>query len=210
MADGFRFERSNDPESVLGGLEGAVRRRELADALDDTRSWVDPRGYRLSDRLWSNRQRDRAAIDRQLRESIAAGDGPIETAEKLGDYLTPHGREGITRKPRTAGPGLAAARTLARTETTRAFGRATEQASRLNRFSRGLKWNLSNAHTEPDDCDDRARRHSRGMGPGEYTHDEWPPYPGHPNEMCYPTQVTPSLDEIDAIVDQMRDELGIA
>ncbi|MBA3580733.1 MAG: hypothetical protein H0W42_12210 [Gemmatimonadaceae bacterium] len=212
-----------------------------ADAFDDTRSWVDPRGYRLSDRLWNARKADRDAIDRILREAIVAGDDPLAAARRLEDYLLPSARPvrdprtgrlvrwkrdelgnllrdsggrlisaqpigAITRTPRS-GAGSYAARRLARTETTRAFGQATMQAAALNPFVSGVKWNLSGSHPEPDECDSNARRSSQGLPRGVYRSGDEPRYPNHPNELCY---LSPYVaEDTDAVIDQLRRDFDI-
>lgn len=181
--------------------------RAGADAFDDTRSWVDPRGHRLSDRLWLARQADRDAIDSILRGAIASGDDPLQAAKRLEDYLTPVGQKTTTRTPRS-GLGNSAARRLARTEVTRAFGQATLQAAALNPFVEGVKWNLSGSHHKPDECDDKARRSSRGMEPGVYTVRDAPRYPTHPNCRCYLSPVT--VEDTDAVVAQLRRGLSDA
>jgi hypothetical protein len=201
-----------------------------ADAFDDTRSWVAPNGYRLSDRLWLAGQHDREQIDNILRDGLARGSDPIQVARDLEDYLTPEAQlarypldypdpkkagrvkpfsqqpRGVaTRTPR-GGMGNAAARTLARTEMTRAFGQATEQAAALNPFVEGIKWSLSGRHDESDICNDNAGRSSRGMDRGEYRLNEVPRYPGHPNCRCVLSPVT--VKDTDAVVEQLRQGMG--
>jgi hypothetical protein len=178
-----------------------------ADAFDDTRTWVDPNGRRLSDRLWLARQADRDAIDAILRGAVASGDDPLKAAKRLEDYLTPVGAATRTATPRS-GMGNYAARRLARTEMTRAFGQATLQAAALNPFVEGVKWNLSGAHSKPDECDSKARRSSRGMEPGEYTLRDVPSYPTHPNCLCYLSPVT--VKDTDAVVERLRREAALS
>lgn len=160
-----------------------------ADAFDDTARWVDPNHRRFSDRLWRAKHSDRAAIDRILREAIVSGDDPLLAAERLERYLTPAGQRVTTELPRPASgrdeaTGNYAARRLARTEVTRAFGQATIQAAELNPFVVGVKWNLSARHPKSDPCDENARRSSRGMDRGVYLTREAPRYPEHPQ--CFP------------------------
>jgi predicted ABC-type ATPase len=178
-----------------------------ADAFDDTRSWVDDNGRRLSDRLWLAKEADRNAIDTILRGAIASGDDPLKAAKRLEDYLTPVGQATQTATPRS-GMGNYAARRLARTEMTRAFGQATEQAAALNPFVEGIKWSLSGRHDESDICNDNAGRSSRGMDRGEYRLHEVPRYPGHPNCRCVLSPVT--VKDTDAVVDQIKRDLDAA
>ncbi len=201
-----------DPADPLGGAAGAAERERIAQQWSDETTWRDPNNRRLSDRLWSARRTDRDAIDAILRESIARGDDPLLTAERLEAYLTPAGRKTTTELPRPASgrenaTGNHAARTLARTETTRAFGLAGLQANALNPFVRGSKWNKSNRHRGDDVCDRNAARDS-GLGPGVYRHGEFPSYPGHPNCICFETPVV--VEDTDAVIAQLRREYALA
>ena len=189
------LETQKDP---LGGAIGAAERQARADALDETRSWVDPNGYRLSDRVWLAGQNVRQAIDHTLREAIVTGESPLLTARKLEQWLSPtwapH-RDGagklvtnqpkrlVTQTPGLAGRGSHAARRLARTEVTRAHGRATIAAAQRNPFARGVRWMLSAGHKDSDACD-RYASHDEGLGRGVYPARDVPSYPQHPHERC--------------------------
>jgi hypothetical protein len=203
-----------------------------ADAFDDTLRWVDPNNRRFSDRLWLARQADRDAIDAILRGAVASGDDPLQAAKRLEDYLTPQAQlvrypddhpnpskrgrvkpfseqpKGVaTRTPRS-GMGNYAARRLARTEVSRAFNEASRRSAELNPFVEGVKWNVSGSHTEPDECDDRARRSSRGMPAGVYRFGDEPRMPSHPHCRCFWTPYIGRSDE--EIVKQLRREIDTA
>jgi predicted ABC-type ATPase len=165
-----RADRARQHATALGFDADALFQPNLAAQIDSTRTWVDDNGYRLSNRLWAAKEADRNAIDTVLREGLAAGDSVAGMSGRLREHLHPD----------TPG-GNYAARRLARTETTRAFGHATLDAARENPFATGMKWNLSGSHTEPDACNGNASRSSRGMEKGTYTLDEVPRYPNHPN-----------------------------
>jgi hypothetical protein len=176
-----------------------------ADAFDDTTRWIDDNNRRFSDRLWLAKEADRDAIDAILRGAVASGDDPLKAAKRLEDYLTPVGQATRTATPRS-GMGNYAARRLARTEMTRAFGQATMQAAELNPFVEGIKWSLSGSHTESDVCNDNAGRSSRGMDRGEYRLNEVPRYPGHPNCRCVLSPVTVSDRDAANIVRLLQEE----
>jgi hypothetical protein len=168
--------------------------------------WVgDGRGG-LSNRLWLARQIDRDAIDKILRHGLMVGADPLAVAKDLEDYLTPLGQRTTTRTPR-GGKGNYAARRLARTEVTRAFGQATIQAAELNPFVEGVQWSLSSRHGKPDECDANASGHSRGLPAGVYRTDEVPRYPNHPHDLCvlspFATRDTAS------VVSQLRRDAGL-
>lgn len=176
------------PEDVLGGEWGTGYRRRLAERHDTSRTWVDPNGYRLSDRIWNAKQADRDAIEQVLRKGIAQGRDSLQTAKDLEHYLLPTARN-TTGKPR-GGTGLYSARRLARTETTRAFGAATMDAADRNPFAVGIKWRLSASHPEVDPCDANAKGSSPGYPEGVYKNSsELPRYPQHPHCVAEGTQV---------------------
>lgn len=169
----------------LGGAIGAAARRARATALDELRTWVDPNGYRLSDRLWHTGQLVRATIDQRLRAGIAAGDSAVTIAEGLTGFLRPGATQTtLTPNPIYNGEGSYPARRLARTEVTRAHGQATLRAAAENPFVQGVRWLVSTNHPDPDDCDDNATADNYGLGPGGYPADQVPDYPAHPQCRC--------------------------
>jgi hypothetical protein len=76
---------------------------------------------------------------------------------------------------------------LARTEITAAAGRSTINASLINPYVAGIKWNLSLSHPCCDICDDLAA--GGEDGDGVYPKNDVPSYPAHPHEICYLTMV---------------------
>lgn len=152
---------------------------EEADLLiDDTRSWVDPNGHRLSDRVWLAGQYDRDQIDKILRQGIASGEGVRVTAKHLREHLQPDG------------VGNYAARRLAQTETSRAFNEGRRQAAELNPFVTGVTWNLSLTHASThgqDVCEENARG-------GSFDPNDAPTMPGHPFCRCFWTQDVGDFD----------------
>jgi hypothetical protein len=100
----------------------------------------------------------------------------------------------LERKPRTirtpyGTTGLAAPRTLARTETAHAFGAATVEAAQRSLLVKAVGWRLSAAHPQLDECDKLATQDKYGLGSGNYPPDKVPPFPPHPNCLCYLVQV---------------------
>lgn len=206
-------------ESEEVNAERAVR----AAGLDDTRSWVDPNGYRLSDRLWQQKQDIRAAIDDRLRKAIAKGEDAITVAKDLETYLHPKfaplrtkdgkivrkdiadriGKGVYTMSPR-GGAGSFPARRLARTEVTRAHGQATvATAAALGEF---VRWVLSGSHPKRDECDTNAKRNV-GHGAGVYGPNDVPTYPAHPHCLC--TLQPHSLETVDGVVARLREAYGL-
>lgn len=143
--------------------------------------FVDPKGYRLSDRIWRDAVDARSRIDRLLDYHIAAGTGAVDMAELLEDFLTPGAKIIKTNAPYGT-EGSYAARRLARTEITAAAGRATVNASAANPFVDSIKWTLSGSHSKPDICDQNAA--GGDNGDGVYPVNGVPAYPGHPHCLC--------------------------
>jgi hypothetical protein len=212
-------------DDPLGGDAGRWRRRKLADSLDTTRSWVDPNGYRLADRLWLAKAADRAQIDKHLKAGIIAGDSAVTIAKRLESLLTPEqqllrnpitGRalpwykqpKGVATRTPYGSAGSYAARRLARTELTRAFGQGVIQAAKANPFVHFIRWVLSHSHPEADPCDDNASADPTGLGPGIYTIAGVPRHPQHPHCLCH---LSPVVDAIstDQIVDNLRTKYGL-
>ena len=226
----------DNPGEIGGSLDLGpedIFRPNAAAIIDDTRTWVDPNGYRLSDRLWRAKAADRKAIDNHLRQALAAGKSPLATARGLDQYLNPYyqlrrdpetfrvlpigkqpkgvatktPRQGPGRgpaRPRNSGTGGYSARRLARTETTRAFGDAAIKAAQANPLVRRMKWRLSSHHHDSDQCDMNAARSSTDCPRGVYLIDELPRYPDHPHEMC---SIGPYVtqEDVDSAIPRLRE-----
>ena len=188
-------------------------RRHASEILDGTRSWVDPRGYRLSDRLWNTRESARRAIDDRIREALLRGEDALDVADQLERWLHPGlqptrnasgfvvadarpglpGSPVLTWSPRGQYPGSYSTRRLMRTEITRVAGQETDEIARdLDLY---VEWLLSPRHPETDNCDNNASGSSRGMPQGVYTVDECPSYPDHPHCLCTKTTYDPRTDD---------------
>jgi hypothetical protein len=146
-------------------------------AWDAARSWVDPRGYRLSDRLWRNSVQLRARIDRQIAASVRAGQSPQDAYDRIEALLI--------GTPDAPGPG--ALRRLIVTEATRAYGRQViVQAGRTGGL---VRWVIFTAHALTDQCGRNARANPLGVGPGIYEAGSVPQFPAHPFCRCRLVQV---------------------
>jgi hypothetical protein len=189
------------------------RRRELllrSYGFDDTRQWVDPNGYRLSDRIWRARQAVREQIDAVLRKAIASGQDALEVADILEQFLDPayspvrnalnriirgQRKSIVTSSPGRGGMGSFPARRIARTEITRAHGQATIMAAERTPFATGIRWHTSGSHPRADECDSKAAG-------SPYAPNRVPGYPSHPQCLCYLTVET--VNDTDAVVDRLK------
>ena len=169
---------------------------------DPFHRFVDPNGYRLSDRVWRNAIDVRSRIDRMLDYHIGNGTAAVDIAEELEGFLTTGSKLTKTTTPYGT-KGSYAARRLARTEISAAAGRATINASIANPFVTGVKWALSASHAKPDICDENAA--GGPLGDGIYIPEAVPPYPAHSHCFCnlQPVAVGSTTD----LALQLRDEI---
>lgn len=187
-------------DALTGGRAlpaGGTPKRPL---IDTARTWVDPNGYTLPERIWQNGQEVRTAIDTMLQYHVERGTSAVNVAKELEQYLTIDGRRGVTKRPYGA-KGLYAPRRLARTEITRAYGAAVLEAARLNPLTAGVGWRLSGSHPEPDACDGNASRDAYRLGRGNYPPENAPRFPNHPHCLCYLVSVP--VRDLDATIEQL-------
>jgi hypothetical protein len=153
----MRRARGNPFEAArrVSQQTGAVWRPNPFAAYDPAHTWLDQRGYRLSDRIWDTSVRTRARIDALIEEGIREGRSAMAIAGDLEDFLLP-GRK-LLRTDRPYGQDASAdAMRLARTEITRAHAQADFMAANMNPFVETFDWVLSGSHPKPDVCDDLA------------------------------------------------------
>lgn len=186
--------RSAVPNGTTGAIVREQRRPARKPWYDPFHLFVNPNGYRLSDNGWRSAIEARTAIDRLLDQGIVNGTPAVELAKQLEPFLWPGARRVRTKTPYGT-DGSYWARRLARTEITAAGGRSLINASLVNPYVTGIKWNLSLSHPCCDICDDYAAGGENGI----YAKDALPGYPAHPHELCYLTPETASASEARAI-----------
>lgn len=96
-------------------------------------TWVDPRGYVLSQRIWQNGVRTRQNLDDLLTDLIRQGVGSQQIARQVERYLLPGRAKIRTNKPYGSDASFDAMR-LARTEISRAHNQASWVAAYLNPY----------------------------------------------------------------------------
>lgn len=218
---------------LSGGDTGKQERANMVARFDNTRSWVDPNGYRLSDRLWNAGDADRRQIDRIIKDGISRGLHPLQMTAALEAHLTPEGAfgdafrpegmarvtsaSGLTRTPyvnrglpnqRSVGKGNYAARRLARTEVSRAYNETARLAAMDNPFVESIRYALSPSHPEPDICDIHAKADPIGEGPGIYPKNTTnPSIPAHPQCLCHWEPYSEDVNLQD-VVNRLRGDLG--
>lgn len=147
-------------------------------------TWVDPNGYRLSDRIWNTADATRRQIDQMVREAINTGMSAERLARQLEQFLVPGRAQLRTRRPYGRDASADAMR-LARTELSRAHAQAAYISAYMNPYVGGIDWALSPSHPKSDVCDSYA---TIGMGGGRLR----PAYamsaarlpPAHPHCLC--------------------------
>lgn len=199
-------DTSTDLARIYGAIHGpgdATERVLRASRFDPNRRWVDPNGYRLSDRIWKMGRDQRRAIDSIVKDGIRRGQGPVTLGRRLNEYLNPdyaplrYTRDGrIVRRIRGKPSGASAARRLARTELQHINHEATVTSVKaLGIKGTGVQWALSIAHPKIDICDSLASSSSEGYPKGVYRPEEFPGVP-HAQCICSARPYMPSREDV--------------
>jgi hypothetical protein len=170
--------------------------------VDDTRDWLDKRGFNLSDRIWSNRADMRASIDAILRVGVIDGTPVEEIATRLVRYVSPSYSQ--------PGDGKAeyAANRLAGNEMRRANALSAKQVAMVDPLGGYLKYVVAASHVVPDECSDIAG-HDEGLGVGVYPAKDMPLPPRHVSCRCNVEQHVLPPEDISAFVEKLRVEYGL-
>lgn len=194
-----RIYSSHESHSSYLIAEQLFRPNPLA-TYDAPHTWVDPNGYRLSDRVWNTAGNTRQRLDAYLETAIREGRGALQMSRELEQFLIP-GRGLRTSKPYGVNASFDGMR-LARTEISRAAQEAHRMAAAMNPFVSGMKWNLSARHPRVDICDDLAR--GGPTGDGVYSVEAYPSRP-HPQCLCFSSNV--QIANADAILDELQADI---
>ncbi|MHB0976891.1 MAG: hypothetical protein ACYC1U_06825 [Candidatus Aquicultorales bacterium] len=214
-----------EPTPVFAGF---IERQAKANVeAATTRVYKD--GLNLSSRIWKLENGGYEKIQRILSDGIARQSSAIELSQKLAPYIQPdaewtrwsRGRlykmvpaeraadfKGLTRKPRlipagelppTNGLAYNALR-MARHEINQIGVNASLESMRAAPWVEGIRWHLSTAHAEQDECNDLA---SGGpSGDGVYPPRDFPMMPAHVACLCFPEDVRIPPEDF---VDRLRD-----
>jgi len=160
---------------------------------DPLHLWVDPNGYRLSDRIWRTDGDMRARLDAMIAEQIRNGNSAFNISKKAEQFMLP-GRAALRTDKPYGKDASYRGMVLGRTEITHAHGEVTLTTARLNPYVTGMDWVLSASHPKNDPCDVVAT-----VGPGggrlrePYPMDNVPSYPMHP-QCVLPGQMVTTVD----------------
>lgn len=151
-----KFMRRNLPDDLIRWLTARLSREQFESnplaTYEPSHSWVDPRGYRLSDRIWQTSIVTRTKVDGLLLEGMRTGRSSLDMAKSLERFILPTRAVFRTSKPYGADASFDAMR-LARTEITRAHSMASLAAGLGNPFVDGWDFALSARHPRFDICD---------------------------------------------------------
>lgn len=156
-----RVSEQGPGENSAADIEDAKKRirifnPNLLAQYEAPHAWVDPDGYRLSDRIWNGSQRTRIKIDRIITHSINTGMSALDLADLLEFALVPARRGVRTSKPYgedIQGRVSFDAMRLARSEITRAHSQAAKAAALANPYVTTMDYALSASHPKIDICD---------------------------------------------------------
>ncbi|MFA5378941.1 MAG: hypothetical protein WC455_24520 [Dehalococcoidia bacterium] len=145
-------------------------------------TWVDPNGYRLSDRVWRNDEETRRRLDQLMAKMMSEGRSAQDIAKAVERFLKPAERLRTTTKPYGEKYGTYAnsAMRLARSEITRAAGWAQKMAALANPYVSMMDWVLSASHPRIDICDTLA-----DDGPYPVEDSPIPVQSSHPFCLCH-------------------------
>lgn len=201
------------PELSRGNAQKASRLRlfdpnPLAE-YEAPHTWVDPSGYRLSDRIWRVDQRTRQQLDAMLIDGISQGLSAVDIARLATRYLIP-GREKVqTNKPYGTDMSYDAMR-LARTEIAAAANNAALISARRNPYVDLIEVvRSSNGDATCPICPQHATIGISGERLREPYSVETPPAdiaPYHPHCMCHIRSVL--NQDVQSVEDDLRATLA--
>lgn len=138
----------------------------------------------LSDRVYRNSALSKGYVDRAINQGLILGKTVAEIKKDVIGFIHPD----------TPGGASYAAQRLARTEVVTAYHEASKARYIESPWVERVKWNLSGAHSRPDECNEYADSvNHRGFQAGQWLPTEVPAKP-HPNCLCY---VTPEVMDLD-------------
>jgi hypothetical protein len=178
---------------------------------EQAHTWVDPNGYRLSERIWNTEQSTRLKLDLLLADMITNGHSARDIAKLVEQFLIP-GRELIRTNRPYGSNGSYDAMRLARTEISRAANQAAYMAAYMNPYVEGIDVARSNnGDRDCPVCPDHATIDFGGVRvkepyPVNNAGGNIPPF--HPHDMCY---VLPALiADPDATTQRLRSILDFS
>lgn len=148
---------------AMSGIDSFISRRENT--------------LQLSKRVYGNLNIFTNRVDKQIEIGLLQGQSAAEIGKRVESLINPKVMGGVKY----------AAMRLARTELSNAFHFTTIRHTREMPWVQGYKWNLSDSHKIPDDCNRYAQEQHHDKFPaGVFKKTDVPGKP-HPQCMCYIT-----------------------
>lgn len=145
--------------------------------------WLDPRGFRLTERIQRVAVEVRSRVARFVDYHIGQGTPAPTMATQVEAFLTTGAPKGHPGNTTYGQQGAVAPRVLVRHEMVKAGGDAVAAESEINPYVRGAQWLLDPAHPRVDHCDVNAT--GGEDGDGVYPLSELPAYPDHIGCLCH-------------------------
>ena len=187
---------------AISGGDGILLRAKFGEGLTrQLRSiawktrWKD--GFTLSERVWKLNHIVNGNLHNMIEACVNEGMSAVNFSRAVEQYLEIPGPIWTAKVKSIITDGGSVkynAFRLARTETNNAYREAQNLSAKESDIVKGIKWNLSGSHPEYDICDDWATQDLYGLGAGVYPPGSLPP--GHPNCLCYLTDVLYEGEEL--------------
>lgn len=172
-------------------------------------TWVDPRGYRLSDRIWRTDQKTRQDLNDFMIDMISSGMPAQKIAENLEQWLIP-GRQKIRTNKSYGSDGSFDAMRLARTEISHAANQTAFISAYTNPYVNAIE--VARSPNGDVNCKICPQHATLGFG-GERLRPAYsvhaanvPPY--HPHDMCRVESVV--TDSPDVVTERLRRMMQIS
>lgn len=154
--------------------------------------------WSLNEAIWGNNKKNIRDINSIIAKGIGENKSSFDIAKDLEKYVNPSVKKSFDWGKVYPGTNKKIdynAQRLARTMTSHAYQEATIRLNKYNPFTKGLKWETSNSHTEACEiCKQRATQDIYNLGEGVFPVEKVPL--DHPNGKCTLTAVSLSMDEV--------------
>jgi hypothetical protein len=179
---------------LLGGMPGLAGMQlgqalhfEAAQVVEDIIS-RKTNGFNLAERIYANGKVSTKQVGKLIDQALAQQLSAKQLAKQVKGFYSPDVPGGVSY----------ASMRLARTEINNAHHTTTIRMAQDKPWVRGFKWNLSESHPRPDECNEYATR-DVGLGAGVFPKGDTPSKP-HPQCLCYLTHIQ---DEDDVFLDKL-------
>lgn len=164
-------------DQLMQGFQAAAEH-----AIENLRSRL-VNDIKFSTRVYKNQALAAGKIDEIVNNGLLLNKSAREIARDVRVFISPTTPGGVSYS----------AMRLGRTELNNAFHTTSVRSAASQPWVDGVRWNLSESHPRPDECNDYAD-HDDGLGKGIFNPKDVPGKP-HPQCLCYTTTVTVSPED---------------